>query len=292
MSPLQWGQVGQKTYETGLDRGVLFKIASDGTYGDGVAWNGLTTVTESPSGAESTKQYADNGVYANLQSAEEYGATIEAFTYPAEFAEHDGLAVPVAGVSVGQQTRKPFGFAYRTLKGNDIEGTDLGYKLHLVYGCQASPSEKTNSTVNDSPELTAFSWEVTTTPVQVTGLKPTASITIDSTEVDPGDLQALEDLLYGAAGDATMPLPDAVIALLEGTAVEVKTTTLANQPSYNSGTHVITIPSVTGLTWSINGVEVATGAQPALTSGQTALVTVTADSGYYITGDDDWIFEY
>jgi hypothetical protein len=215
MAALTWDQVGERLYEVGVDHGVLYlPNASTGEYDTGVAWNGLTTVTESPSGAESSPQYADNIKYLNLISAEEFGATIEAFTYPEEFAECDGTALPSPGVAVGQQGRKVFGLSYRTRVGNDLEGSDHGYKLHLLYGCQAAPSEKAYATINDSPEAISFSWEVTTTPVPVTDLKPTALIVVDSTVVDAAALTSLEALLYGdVTNEASLPLPDDVIAL-------------------------------------------------------------------------------
>jgi hypothetical protein len=217
MAPLTWDEVGDRLYEVGVDHGVLYLPDASGVYNSGVAWNGLTTVTESPSGAESNPQYADNIKYLNLISAEEFGATIEAFTYPEEFAECDGTALPSPGVAVGQQSRKTFGLSYRTKVGNDVEGSDHGYKLHLVYGCLAAPSEKAYATINDSPEAISFSWEVTTTPVPVTNHKPTALIVIDSTVVDAADLTSLEDLLYGKASvEAALPTPDAVIALFAG----------------------------------------------------------------------------
>lgn len=214
MAPLTWDQVGEKVYETGVDHGVLYIPDASGVYNKGYAWNGLTTVTESPSGAEPSPQYADNIKYLNLISAEEFGGTIEAFTYPEEFGQCDGTALPAPGVALGQQGRKMFGLCYRTKVGNDVDGLDYGYKLHLLYGCQAAPSEKAYATINDSPEAISFSWEVTTTPVPVTDYKPTSLIVIDSTVVDPTDLKALEDLLYGAAAvEAALPTPDAVIAL-------------------------------------------------------------------------------
>lgn len=214
MAPLTWDQVGDRTYETGVDHGVLYIPDEDGIYNKGYAWNGLTTVTESPSGAESNPQFADNIKYLNLVSAEEFGATIEAFTYPDEFAQCDGTAVPAPGLAIGQQGRKMFGLCYRTKKGNDIDGADFGYKLHLVYGCQAAPSEKAYATINDSPEAITFSWEVTTTPAPVEDYKPTALIVIDSTVVAAEDLASLEALLYGVlAVEAALPTPDAVIAL-------------------------------------------------------------------------------
>ncbi len=215
MSRIVWDETGKKFYETGIDRGVLFPIAANGTYPAGVAWNGLVSVTESPSGAEANAIYADNIKYLSLQSAEEFGGTIEAYTYPDEFAVCDGSAEVVAGVMIGQQPRKTFGLAYRTILGNDVENDSYGYKLHLVYGCLAAPSEKTYQTINDSPEANTFSWEISTTPVPVTGFKPTATIVIDSTLVDPADLAAFEDILYGKdAIVARMPLPDEVKTLL------------------------------------------------------------------------------
>lgn len=214
MSRIIWDNVGERYYETGVKMGVLYPMQSDGTYSKGVAWNGLTSVTESPSGAEATPLYADDIKYLNLVSAEEFGATIEAYTYPDEFAECDGSASLVAGVRIGQQTRKTFGLCYRTTMGNDVEGNGYGYKLHLIYGCLAAPSEKAYSTINDSPEAITFSWEVNTTPVNVTGHKPTAQITIDSTKADAAKLAALEDLLYGTESvEAKLPMPDEIAAL-------------------------------------------------------------------------------
>lgn len=215
MAPLTWDQVGERLFETGVDHGVLYLPDGAGVYNTGFAWNGLTTVTESPSGAEASPQYADNIKYLNIISAEEFAATIEAFTYPEEFGQCDGTALPAPGVALGQQGRKMFGLSYRTRVGNDVDGTDFGYKLHLLYGCQAAPSEKAYATINDSPEAIAFSWEVTTTPVPVADpYKPTALIVVDSTVVDPTDLESLEDLLYGAGiVAAALPTPDAVIAL-------------------------------------------------------------------------------
>jgi len=293
MTVLEWDKVGERLYETGVDHGVLYLINPDGEYDLGVAWNGLTTVTESPSGAESNPQFADNIKYLNLLSAEEFGATIEAFTYPDEFAECDGSASPAPGVVVGQQGRKVFGLAYRTKVGDDISGTDAGYKLHLVYGAQASPSEKAYATINDSPEAIAFSWEVATTPVNVTGLNPTSLIVVDSTKVDGAALADLEEILFGTeSDDARLPLPDEVISILGGEVTDVDLGTPANQPSYNAGTHVVTLPAVTGVVWEINGEEVSSGAQPALTVGQSAHVKAKAASGYNLEGSDDWDFDY
>lgn len=215
MARIIWDEVGTRTYETGVDRGVLYVAGPNGTYPLGVPWNGLTAVTESPSGAEAEPMYADNMKYLNLMSAEEFGATIEAYTYPDEWAACDGTAEPVPGLLIGQQSRKSFGLAFRTLLGNDVEGQDYGYKLHLIYGALAAPSEKAYTTVNDSPEAITFSYEITTTPVEVPGLKPSASLTIDSTKVNPAKLLALETILYGGgATEARLPLPSEVITIL------------------------------------------------------------------------------
>lgn len=216
MAMLTWDDTGKKIYETGVDHGVVYPIQEGGVYSKGVAWNGLTNVTESPSGAESNKIYADNIVYANLISAEEFGGTIEAYTYPDEFAACDGSAEIAKGVVAGQQKRSVFGLCYRTKIGNDVDGEDHGYKLHLIYGALASPSEKSFATVNDSPEAITFSWEFTTTPVNVTGFKPTSYICIDSTKCDKTKLAELEKKLYGdESGEAQLPLPDAVINLMK-----------------------------------------------------------------------------
>lgn len=215
MSKLVWDQSGERFYETGVKNGVLY-IPTSGVYSKGVAWNGLTAVTESPSGAEATALYADDIKYLSLMSAEEFGATIEAYTYPEEFAECDGSASLATGVSIGQQARKTFGLSYKTTIGNDVDGNEHGYKLHLIYGCLAAPSEKAYATINDSPEAITFSWEVTTTPVNVTGHKPTACITIDSTKADPTKLAALEAKLYGSESEeASLPLPDEIAEMFK-----------------------------------------------------------------------------
>ena len=214
MSKLVWDQTGERLYETGVKMGVLYPQVS-GAYPKGVAWNGLTAVTESPSGAEATPLYADDIKYLNLMSAEEFGATIEAYTYPDEFAECDGSAAIATGVRIGQQARKTFGLCYRTIVGNDEENNDYGYKIHIIYGALAAPSEKAYASVNDSPEAITFSWEVTTTPVNVTGFKPTASVVIDSTKVDAEKLAALEAILYGSESEeAHLPLPDEIVTLM------------------------------------------------------------------------------
>lgn len=214
MAKLVWDKTGERLYETGVSHGVLYVQDSTGAYPTGVAWNGLTAVTESPSGAEATPLYADDIKYLELRSAEEFGATIEAYTYPKEFEACDGSAELAEGVTIGQQDRKAFGLCYRTIVGNDVKKNDLGYKLHLIYGATASPSEKGYQTVNDSPEAITFSWEVTTTPINVDGFKPTSSLTIDSTKVDKSKLDALEAKLYGAeSAEATLPTPDEVAAI-------------------------------------------------------------------------------
>ena len=217
MAKIVWDKTGERFYETGVKNGVLY-VQEGGQYKNGVAWNGLTAVTESPSGAEATPLYADDIKYLNLLSTEEFGATIEAYTYPDEFAACDGSAALADGVMIGQQARKTFGLCYRTTIGNDTNGNDYGYKLHIIYGALAAPSEKAYATINDSPEAITFSWEVTTTPVKVTGAKPTASITIDSTKANPEKLAALEDILYGKDGEPgnepRLPLPDEIKTLM------------------------------------------------------------------------------
>lgn len=225
MPKLVWDQAGSRFYETGTDRGVLYPALDTVTdptvpYGTGVAWNGLTAVNESPSGAEPTALWADNIKYLNLMSAETFACTIEAYTYPEEFETCDGSRSIATGATIGQQPRKMFGFSYRTLVGNDQQSNDYGYKIHLIYGCLASPSAKNYQTVNDSPEAITFSWEVSTTPVEVTGFKPTATMVVDSIKTPAAKLKSLEDVLYGSDGgsgsnkDPRLPLPNEVITLL------------------------------------------------------------------------------
>lgn len=215
MSKLTWDEAGQRLYETGVKKGVLFVQGEGGTYETGVPWNGLTAVTESPSGAEATALYADDIKYLNLMSAEDFGATIEAYMYPDEFGVCDGSATIAKGVSIGQQKRKAFGFAYVTTIGNDVDGNDYGYKIHLIYGAMAAPSERAYATVNDSPEAITLSWEISTTPVNVTGFRPTAHLEIDSTKIDAEKLTALEEILYGSeTEEARLPLPDEIVELV------------------------------------------------------------------------------
>lgn len=295
MTKLAWDRSGERVYETGVDRGVLYLPDEFGIYDDGVAWNGLTTVTESPSGAESNKTYADNRVYANLISAEEFGGTIEAYTYPPEWSQCDGSATPTSGVTVGQQNRRPFGLSYRTLVGNDLAGTDYGYKIHLVYGATAAPSEKAFATVNDSPEGINFSWEISTIPVDVPGndpftgkpYKPTALLTIDSTKVTAEALADLEDFLYGTVGtDPSLPLPGDVLAIFAASITEVTPTA----PTYNSSTDIITIPSVTGVQYKINDV-VKTGSVPITAN---TIVRANPITGYRFPPvvQDEWFFTF
>lgn len=287
MSILYWDQTGERFFETGVDKGVLYLPNMSGDYTNGVAWNGLTSVTESPTGAEPTPMYADNIKYLNMYSAEEFGATIEAYTYPDEFAQFDGLATPTSGVTVGQQSRRKFGLSYRTRLGNDIDGDELGYKLHLIYGCQASPSEKAYNTVNDSPEAITFSWSIATTPVAVSGLKPTSILTIDSTKVDGPALSFLEEFLYGTAGtDPSLPLPDFVIALFAGETSSVN----PQVPTFN-GSNQITIPSQAGVTYYDGATALSSGVYYIT---ENTIITARPNAGYYfpVGIDDDWLYIY
>ena len=293
MTQITWDKSGERVYETGVDHGVLYIPNTQGDYVNGYAWNGLTTVTESPSGAESNPQYADNIKYLNLLSAEEFGGTIEAFTYPEEFGQCDGTAAPSPGVLLGQQSRKTFGLSYRTKLGNDMDGQDHGYKLHLVYGALAAPSEKAYASVNESPEAITFSWEFTTTPVDVgqisgTNYKPTATLTIDSTKVDATALDTLGEFLYGTAGtEPSLPNPATVIAMFSGTVTEATPT----EPSYDAPTDTITIPAITGVEYYIDGVLQPAG--PVIISEDT-IVTARPAKGYKFPAkvDDDWLIVY
>lgn len=294
MTALSWDQIGEHFYETGVDKGVLFPYGDSG-YDVGVPWNGLISVTETPSGAEANATYADNIKYLNLISLEQFGGTIEAYTYPDEFAECDGSSSPVDGVKVGQQQRKLFGLCYRTRIGNDVDGDSLGYKLHIVWGALAAPSERQYGTVNESPEALTFSWTFSTTPVAFEvndDLRPTSFITIDSTKVDAGDLSDLEDLLYGTVGDdPTFPTPDEVIALFDGSTPTEATPT---EPSFVSATGVITIPTVTGIEYyRADTGAVVTGTVTVTPAGATLMIRARpVDSTYVIPDmvDDDWSF--
>lgn len=289
MAVLTWDEVGERLYETGVDHGVLY-VNDGGVYQDGVAWNGLTGVTESPSGADATPLYADNIKYLNLISLEQFGGTIEAYTYPDEFGVCDGTLVPASGVAIGQQPRKMFGLCYRTLIGNDTDATEHGYKLHLVYGAVATPSEKAYATVNDTPEAIAFSWTFTTTPVAVTGYKYTSLLTIDCTQISEADLGDLLDILYGSGGgDARLPLPDEVITLLTGSQIEAT----ATNPTFVAATGVITIPTITGVVYRRGDTNaIVTGTVTIATPGDSLEITAHPASGYVLSdvSDDDWSF--
>jgi len=285
MAELKWDKVGERRYETGVDHGVLYLPDASGDYVDGVVWNGLVNVTESPSGAEASPQYADNIKYLNLVSAEEFGGTIEAFTSPVEFDQCDGTAQPFPGISVTQQNRKTFGLSYRNLIGNDLQGTDFGEKIHLVYGALAAPSEKSRATVNDSPEAVTFSWEFTTTPVEVPGLKPSAHIIADSTTVDPDGFAALKAALYGTAGsDPRLPLPAEVFAFFSG-AITVVNPTKPTQVG-----NAVTIPVVAGVVYKIDGV-VVTGT---INITEDVIVEAQPLPGYQFppATDTDWGFDH
>lgn len=289
MAVLTWDAVGSRFYETGVDHGVLY-LPTGGVYDNGYAWNGLVTVTETPSGAEANPVYADNIKYLNLYSAEDFNATIEAFTYPEQFSQFDGVISPQTGVSIGQQGRKSFGLSYRTQIGNDVLSSDFGYKLHLIYGATASPSEKAYSTINDTPEAITFSWELTTSPVTVTGQKPTAILTVDSTKVQAANLTSLTNALYGTAGtNPRLPLPDEVLGMFAGAQTAVTPTA----PTATTA-GVITIPTVTGVTYRRADTNaIVTGTVTIATIGQSLVIRAAPSSGlYYFTAnaDDDWTF--
>jgi len=295
MAALIWDTVGSRFYETGVDKGVLYIPNSAGVYDNGVAWNGLTTITESPTGAEANPMYADNIKYLNLYSLEEFGATIEAYTYPDQWNQFDGLAIPKTGVTVGQQPRKLFGLSYQTRIGNDVND-DLGYKIHLMYGCKASPSEKAYATINDSPSPITFSWSVNTTPVASAGRKATSLLTIDSTKVSSANLAALESLLYGGSGaDPALPLPDAVIALFDTLTPITVTALQTAAPVFTIGTGAIAITNLTGIVWTnaVTGAVLTAAAPPANTAaGATTVVRATAAAGYTINSLSQTIWSF
>lgn len=292
MTKILWDQTGEKKFETGVDHGVLFLRDETGAYTDGVAWNGLTTVTQSPSGAESNKHYADNQVYLNLVSNEEYSATIEAFTYPDEWEQCDGSVEVVPGVTVGQQDRAVFGFSWRSLIGNDTQGTRHGFKIHLVWGGQAAPSERAHETINENVEPMPFSWEVSTTPVAFVdeaneNLRPTAHIAVDSTKISAAKLKELTDILYGTEGqDPRLPSPDEVIAIIGNTTTSVSPTT----PNYDQSTKVLTIPTKAGVDYYIAGAKVPAGTR---TLTQDTGVTAKPAPGYKFpnNADDYWLYK-
>lgn len=287
MVALSWDGTGERKFETGVDHGVLYPLnTGTGTYDTGVAWNGLTAVTETPGGAEPNPQYADNIKYLNLLSAETFGGTVEAYTYPDEFAACDGSIEHSPGVMIGQQDRAAFGLSYRTKIGNDVS-SELGYKLHLIYGLLASPSEKAFTTVNDSPEPVALSWDVTSSPVPVTGHKPLSQITIDSTQVSSADMAELEAFLYGTAGtNPSLPLPDDVLAIFSASLTEA----VPVEPTFTAATHTITIPAVTGLQYLINNAVVSGDVVIAVDT----VVTCRVTTGYKFPAVcvDEWLVVY
>ena len=286
---LKWDKTGERLYETGVRNAVLYPIdTTTNTYPLGVPWNGITAITESPSGAESNKIYADDIKYLDLRSVEEFGCTIEAYTYPSEFYACDGSAEIASGVVIGQQTRKMFGLSYRTVLGNDTENNDYGYKLHLVYNCTAAPSEKGYSTINDSPEAITFSWECTTNPVEITGKKPAACITIDSTKVDSGKLAALEDILYGTVStEARLPLPDEIIDLFAEATPKVEFTNHAASVNVGStvALEVTTVPTTATVTYTASDDDVTVTSEGVVTgvNAGTSIVTasITVDTVEY-----------
>lgn len=296
MTKLKWDQPDDRIYETGVKYGVLYP-QNNGVYAEGVAWNGLTAVTESPSGAEFTPLYADDIKYLNLQSVEEFGATVEAYTYPDEWAACDGSATIAGGVTIGQQPRKPFGLCYRTTVGNASEGIDYGYKIHLIYGATASPSERNYNTVNDSPEATTLSWELTTTPVEISGFKSTASLVIDSTKADPTKLSQLEDILYGSAGtQPRLPLPDEVADLMGDSSVYAisnqlvnvlnnnDATTIASGTAYNATLSAPTSYTIKNVVVLMGGSDVTETAYTSSTH-KVAITSVTGPISIYATAN-------
>lgn len=276
MTKLAWDVVGQRTYETGVDKGVLYIPDGSGNYVNAYAWSGLTKVSEKPTGAGVSPLYADNTKYLNLVATEYFGCDISAYTYPEQFGQCDGTQEPEPGVAIGQQGRVTFGFSYRTKVGNDLIGTDAGYKIHMVWGCLAAPSQKDFSTINDNPSAIEFSWTVSCTPVSVTGFKPTSTIVVDSTKVNSSALGSLEDTLYGTVGvNGRLPTPDEVLAFFSGTV----TTAHPTAPTYNSSTHVVTIPSITGVNYHNEAGTVVTGT-----------ITITGDTVYTATPAAGYVF--
>ena len=286
---INWDATGEKFYETGVDHGVLYPQDNSGAYPKGVAWNGLTGVTESPSGADKNDVYADNIKYLVLRSAEDFGATVTCYTYPDEWEECDGSRMPVAGVKIGQQPRKSFGMCYRTLVGNDIQGTEYGYKLHIIWNATASPSERAYSTVNDSPEAIEFSYEIATTPTPIAGYKPIASMTIDSTKVAADRLEALEQILYGVAGgaDPRLPSPDEVISILGASSTRSVTVIPSRIELTVGDTYALTtqvVPSDAEITWSSSSESYATVENGVVTAEGAGTATITASISDGSTG--------
>lgn len=297
MTRATWDGTGQRKFKTGVDHGMLYPRGVDG-----VPWNGLTTVTETPAGADNNKTYADNIVYGAIRAAETFGGTIEAYMCPVEFLECDGMKI-VRGVYVGQQPRKSFGMYYRTRVGDDVEGDALGHEHHIMYGLSTSPSERAAATVNDSPSMTTLSWAVESQPVAFAtekdedgnDLNPVSVLIVDDTSplVDQTKLANLLDILLGTVSDdPRLPTPDEVLEVFNTGLTNANLTHSAQQPAYNDTTHVITLPTVTGVQWKIDGVNKTPGAQPALAVGESKTVTATPQAGYNIVGDDEWEFSY
>lgn len=291
MVALAWDTVGQHVYETGVDKGVLFIPDSNGNYIEAHAWNGLTKVTEKPVGGTATALYADNTRYLNLTSTEYFGCDLSAYTYPDAWSVCDGTIEPESGVAVGQQSRKTFGFCYRTRIGNDLIGTDEGYKLHLVWGCTAAPSQKAWTTINDSPSANEFTWSVTCVPISASGYKPMSTLVIDSTKVNPSALSTLEDTLYGTSGvNGRLPLPDEILAMFSGT----MSSAVPTEPTYDTGTHTVTIPTVTGLQYFkvVGGVATLVTGTVVITVNTVFMALPTA--GHYIPDPNvnEWLITF
>ena len=288
MSKLQWDLTGERYFELGVSRGVLYPMSSNGAYPLGVAWNGLTAVNKNPSGAEPNDMWADNIKYASIRGAEQFGGTIEAFTYPDEFNECNGKKLLAPGVYAGQQRRAPFGMSFRSEIGNDVD-PEVGFKLHVIYGATVSPSEEAYATINESPEGATLSFEMTTTPVEISkpGFRPTAVLEIDSRTVDPDRMEELLEILHGStSANARLPLPDELLSLLEGDAV------VPTAPTFVASTGVLTIPTVAGVEYKVNGVTAAAGAKPPAPGGTLLQVTAHSLSGYSIAPETPrtWAF--
>jgi hypothetical protein len=287
VTQLTWDPTGHRLYEAGISKGVLYLPDVSGNYNEGYAWNGLTKVTEKPTGAVATPQYADNAMYLNLVSTERFDADIEAFTYPDQFAACDGSVALEPGLMLGQQPRKTFGLSYRTEVGNDLAGTQYGYKLHMVYNCLAAPSQRDYQSINDNPNAIALTWAVSTTPIAVPGFKNASTLTVDSTKVDAAALANLEAFLYGTVGqDPQLPSIQAIQAIFAGTVITVTPVI----PTYTSATHTITIPTVTGVTYYINGLPV-TGS---VVIAANTIVTAQPNVGYQFAAnvDNDWEIDF
>lgn len=290
---ISWDKQGDRFYETGIDRGVLYPQNDSGIYPEGVPWNGLIEVSENPTGAEPTPLHADNIKYLELMSVEEFEASIEAYTYPKEFEACDGSAELAPGVTLGQQSRRPFGMSYRTKIGNDIDYDKHGYKIHLIYGAMASPTDKGYQTISDTPEAIQFSWDITTTPVAVTGFEPTATLTINSTEVGIDVMETLEGILYGEGSTkGRLPLPDEILTIITGVVPKIEVTPPA--PTFSDSTGIITIPDEEGVIYKVGGETASSGAQEPIAEDTDVIVTAEADTGYRIKAGvtTTWTFNW